>query len=288
MELVKRIDELNAAAARQSMGNEKRQMFAMFRVVDQHKKPVDQAAFRVESRGEEDSIESYDDGYFVLTFARNRYNRDEPCRLEVVQSGLESKSFQFSAASNRLADAGEFVVSRLDENSKRPYQIQVVDASGKPIAGAKIVLQTTIQQRSGMNEAASTTTDLDGRAELMVFPMKYTYSVAADGFNSGTGPAEVPTGDRKAEEQQVKLHRAIQAKIKVAWSSTGMGNAGGGATTSGEGEIRASGSAVRPNQFGPDAINWVRTTQQKDQLVLQFINQPFGGPQQFGSASWCA
>ena len=134
-------------------------MFAMFRLVDQNKRPVDQSAFRVESRGEEENLESFDDGYFVLTFGRNRYNRDEPCRLEVVQAGLESKSFQFSPASNRLADAGEFVVSRLDEKSKRPYRVQVVDAVRKPIAGAKIVLQTTTQQRSGVNEAASTTTD---------------------------------------------------------------------------------------------------------------------------------
>src|SRR5262249_19095656 len=153
--------------------------YAMFRVVDQHKQPVDQSAFRVESRGEEENLESYEDGYFVLTFGRNRYNRDEPCRLEVVQAGLASKSFQFSAASNRLADAGEFVVSRLDEKSKKPYRVQVVDASGKPVAGAKIALQTTMQQRNGANEAASTTTDLDGRAELMVFPMQYSYNVSA-------------------------------------------------------------------------------------------------------------
>ena len=286
LELVKRIDELNAAATRQTPGAEKRQMFAMFRLVDQNKQPIDQSAFRVESRGEEDNLESYDDGYFVLTFGRNRYNRDEPCRLEVVQSGLESKSFQFSAASNRLADAGEFVVPRLDEKSKRPFRVQVVDASGKPIAGARIALQTTTQQRNGVNEAASTTTDLDGRAELMVFPMKYTYSVSAEGFNSGNGSIDVPVGERKVEEQQVKLHRAIQAKIRLAWSSTGLANGGQGATTSGEAEIRAVGSAVRPNQFGPDTINWVRTSQQKDRMILQFISQPFGGPPQFGSTSW--
>ncbi len=286
MDLVKRIDELTAAATRQSPGVEKRQMFAMFRVVDQHKQPIDQSAFQIESRGEQDNLESFEDGYFVLTFGRNRYNRDEPCRLEVVQAGLETKSFPFSAASNRVVDAGEFVVSRMDEKSKRPYRVQVVDSGGKPIAGATIAVQTTTQQRSGVNEAESTTTDLDGRAELLVFPMKYTYSVSAEGFNYQSGSVEVPPGDRKAEEQQLKLHRAIQAKIRVAWSSTGVGNAGEGATTSGEAEIRATGSSVRANQFGPDSINWIRTSQQKDRLILQFISQPIGGPPQFGSNSW--
>ena len=95
----------------------------------------------------------------------------------------------------------------------------------------------------------------------MVFPMKYTSSVSADGFNVQSGSVDVPSGERKVDEQQVKLHRAIQAKIRLAWSSTGMANAGQGATTSGEGEIRATGSAVRSNQFGPDTINWVRTSQ---------------------------
>ncbi len=283
-ELVKRIDELNATASRQLPGTEKRQYFVTFRVVDQHKRPVEQAAFRIQNQGEEENLESYDDGYFVFTYSRNRYNRDEPGRLEVVQSGLEAKSFPFSAATNRVADAGEFVVSRLDESSKRPYRIQVVDSGGKPIAGAKIVLQTTTQQRNGVNEAASTTTDLDGRAELMAFPMKYSYSVSAEGFNYQSGNAEVMAGDRKPEEQQVKMHRAIKAKIRVAWSSTNPGNIGG-AVTSGEGEIRATGSTIQSNQYGPDSINWVRTSQQKDQLILHFINQPFG-PAQFGTVSW--
>jgi hypothetical protein len=286
MELVKRLDELNAAASHQSPSAEKRQMFATFRVVDQHKQPIDQSAFRIESRGDEDNVESFDDGYYVLTFGRHRYNRDEPCRLEVVQAGFESKSFPFSAATNRVADVGEFVISRLDESSKRPYRVQVVDSNGKPIAGAKVALQTTTSQRSSGSEAASTTTDLDGRADLLVFPMKYSYSVSADGFNYQSGNVEVPAGDRAIEEQNVKMHRAIQSKIRVAWLSTGVGNAGGGATTSGEAEIRATGSAVRANQFGPDSINWIRTIQQQDRLILQFINQPFGGPPQFGSINW--
>jgi hypothetical protein len=257
----------------------------MFRVVDQNKQPIDASAFRVESRGEEENLESYDDGYFVLTFARNRYNRDEGSRLDIVQSGFEQKGFQFSAAPNRLADAGEFVVKRLDEKSKQPYRVQVTDVAGKPISGAKVSLQTTTQQ-GRTNEAASTTTDLDGRAELSVFPMTYMYSITANGFNYQNGSVEVAADERKAKEQTVRLYRAIEAKIRVAWLSKPINAGAGAGTTSGEGEIRATGSSIRYDRYGPNAIQWLRTNQTKDRLILQFMSQPFGGPGLPGSTAW--
>jgi hypothetical protein len=284
-ELVKRMDEINATAPKQSTTNDKRQLYVMFRVIDQNKQPIDASAFRIESRGEEENLESYDDGYFVLTFARNRYNRDEGSRLDVVQAGLEQKGFQFSAAPNRLADAGEFVVKRLDEKSKQPYRVQVTDAAGKPVSNAKVSLQITTQQGRS-NEAASTTTDLDGRAELSVFPMKYTYSISATGFNYLNGSVEVVADEAKSKENKVQLHRAIEAKIRVAWLSTPINAGAGAGTTSGEGEIRATGSSIRYNQFGPNQIQWLRTNQTKDRLILQFMSQPFGGPALPGSAGW--
>jgi hypothetical protein len=284
-ELVKRIDEINAIAPKQSPTNDKRQMYVMFRVVDQNKQPIDASAFRVESRGEEENLESYDDGYFVLTFARNRYNRDEGSRLDIVQAGFEQKGFQFSAAPNRLADAGEFVVKRLDEKSKQPYRVQVTDVAGKPISNAKVSLQTTTQQGRS-NEAAQTTTDFDGRAELSVFPMKYMYSVSAAGFNYQNGSVEVAADGGGAKENKVQLHRAIEAKIRVAWLSTPINAGAGAGTISGEGEIRATGSSVRFNQFGPNQIQWLRTNQIKDRLILQFMSQPFGMPRGSESPVW--
>ncbi len=286
MELVKRLDELNAAAPKQLPGNEKRQLFVMFRLVDQNKRPVEQTGFRIESRGEEDNLESFDDGFFLLTFSRNRYNRDEPCHLDVFQMGLEPKSFQFSAASNRVADAGELVVARLDEKSKRLWRIRVVSSDGGPVAGAKVALQTTTQQGSRANEVASTTTDLDGRAELLVFPMKYTFQVSAEGFNYQSGTSEIRTDDRKVDEQKVELYRAARAKIRVAWSSTGTGNNGAGATTTGEANVQATGGAIRVNQYGGEIMNWLRSYQQKDRLMVQFIGQQFGGPGPFGGTGW--
>jgi hypothetical protein len=281
-DLVQRIDVLNKSAVQQSPTAEKRQLFAVFRVIDSQKNPIGRTSFRLETRGEEENLENYDDGYYLLTFSRNRYNRDEPCRIEVSESGLEAKEFQFSASTNRVAKIGDFVVKRYDEKAKKTFRVRVVGPSGEPVSDAKVTLQTP--SRSGPPiDISSTTTGLDGTVEMQVFPMKYYYRASAEGYTSQGGNLDVKAGGAESDVKEIKLYRAIQASVRFAWVATGSPD---GNKTSGESKVQASGAVASPVRYGNEAPIWVRATQPKDRLMLQFSGVMYGGPNQFGGDSW--
>lgn len=278
--LVERLDKLNAAAKQQPEGAEMRQMFAVFRIVDQDQRPIERSAFQVQCNGQDENLESFDDGYFVFKFNQNRHQNEEPCHVEVVRPGLESKTFDFSGSSNRVSDAGEFVVHRYDENAKTPFRVWIVDPKHQPIVGAQVTLQATSARGGTTNETLSSESNAEGRAEILAFPMRYSYSIQAEGFNHSGGTIELKPSAPEAEERQQMLHRAIQATIRLAWESTAMQ---GGGKTSGESTLQVDGGPPRPYQYGQDTTPWIRPVQTNDRLTLQFIDSPFGYAGPFGA-----
>ena len=106
--LVEVVDKLNRTAANRTDDGDMRQMYAVFRILDQHKSPLKQADFRVQANGNNERIEAFDDGYFLLAYEMHRSNSPEPCRLYVGQMGLKPAEIQLTAGSNRVPIADDF------------------------------------------------------------------------------------------------------------------------------------------------------------------------------------
>ncbi len=280
--LVERLDKLNAELGKQASNAEMRQIATLFRLVDHEKQPIERSAFQIHcNNGQDENLESFDDGYFVYTFNRHRNNDEQPCNLDVIRPGLESKSFELNGSSNRVKDAGELVVRRYDEAAKKPFRIHLVGTDAKPVVGARVSLQGMSPRGNTTNQTLTAESDAEGSAEMLAFPMKYVYHVQASGFNHGSGNVELKADAADAKPIELKLDRAIQATIRVAWEATAM--QGGGKTT-GEATLQVDGGPPRPYQYGQDNISWLRPAQQKDRLTLQFVDSPFGYGGPFGQA----
>ena len=289
-EVVERFDKLNAAAAQPTNVPELRQLAAVFRLIDQNDRPIERSAFHIQSNGQDDNLESFDDGYYVFTFKQHYNNRQEPCRLEINQPGLEPKTFQFTGGSSRVRHVGVFVVQRYDETAKRPFRARIVSHVGEPISGATVTLQAVSPSGNTSDHALSADSDADGRVEILAFPMKYSYRVQAEGFNFQSGNVELhgagnagATTAGGAREQQIKLHHAIQATLRVAWMSTAFQ---GGANASGETTLQVTGGSNTPYRYGQDTPQWIRPVQVEDRMTLQFINMPFGYQGPNASEAW--
>lgn len=274
--LVERLDKLNTSAGKQPENTEMRQVATVFRVIDQDERPIERSAFQIQCNGQDENLESFDDGYFVHTFNRHRNNQDEPCHLYVVRPGLEGKEFMFTGATNRVQDAGEFVVQRYDESAKVPFRVHIVDVNKQPVVGARISLQATSPRGGSSSTPYTADSDSDGRAEVLAFPMKYSYSIQADGFSHSGGTVDLKAGAADPKQIEQQLHRAIRATIRLAWEST---MAQGGGKQSGESTLEVDGGPARPYQYGQDQTQWIRPVQVQDRLDLQFVEAPFGyGP----------
>ncbi|MCI0333134.1 MAG: hypothetical protein L0228_07920 [Planctomycetes bacterium] len=280
--LVERLDKLNADLGKQASSADMRHIAALFRLVDHEKQPIERSAFQIQcNNGQDENLESFDDGYFVYTFNRHRNNDEQPCNLDVTRPGLESKSFELNGSSNRVKDAGELVVRRYDEAAKKPFRIHLVGTDGKPVVGARVSFQGMSPRGNTTSHTLTAESDAEGSAEILAFPMKYTYHVQAGGFNHGSGNVELKADAAETKPIELKLDRAIQATIRVAWEATAM--QGGGKTT-GEATLQVDGGPPRPYQYGQDNTSWLRPAQQKDRLTLQFVDSPFGYGGPFGQA----
>ena len=275
-EVVERIDRLTATAGRNAGTPEWELLAAVLRLVDQNQRAIERSAFRIHINGQEEKLESFHDGYYLFSYKQNRQNQDPVCRLEINQPGLEPTTFEFTGDWPRVRNVGELVVERYDENSKRLYRAHVVGPNGQPVAEATLTLTPVFSNGSTSSNTISGDTDADGRVELLAFPMKYSYMVRADGFNSKNGTVELSAGSadsRDWHEQQVKLDHAIRATIRVAWLSTAFP---GGGTTSDETTLQVSGDSTSPNRYPQNNLQWLRASQTRNRLTLQFVNMPYG------------
>jgi hypothetical protein len=273
--MVERIDELNAAAAVQPANATIRPMAVAFRVLDQYKDPVEKAAFRIYASGEDESLEPYADGYYLYTFTRRREGSDQPCRLNISQYGFKAEQHEFRASSAHVAIAGEFLAHRYGEVDKRPFRAVVLDRDGAPLADVRVALQPSGNGNPG---ELGDTTDEDGRVTVSALPGAYSYRVTLDGYSDASGSSQINDAGAENAELQIVLHRTIDAKIRVAWTSTAfhMGApAGVGAAGEETVEINAQG---RPASSAGPSPNPVGIVQEGDQIVVQFETFPYYAP----------
>jgi len=277
--LLERLDGLQEILAKQEPNAEMRQLAAVFRLVDQEEVSVEQADFQIQTNGQDQNLESFEDGYFVYTYNLNRGNEVQPCHLDIMRPGLEAKSFDFHASSNHVQDAGKLSVKRYAEDARRPVRIVLKNGAGEPIVAAQVTIQAMSARGSVSNHTLSGETDAEGRASIMAFPMKYSYQVRAQGFNPTGGNVELRPDAAESDEAKLQMYRAVQATIRLAWQST---SPQGGGTTSGETTVMV-GDGGQPNlPYGQDQTPWFRANQQKDRLTLQFTDSPFGYHGPFG------
>jgi hypothetical protein len=257
--LVERLDALNKLVAKQPPNAEMRQLAAVFRLVDQDELAIEQADFQIHANGQDENLESYDDGYFVYTYNLNRGNEEQPCHLDIMRPGLESKSFDFSATSNRVHDAGKLTVKRYAEDAMKPVRILLTDAAGVPVVAAQVSIQAMSSRGSVSNHTLTGETDAEGRASIMAFPMKYSYRVQAEGFNPVAGNYDLKPDSKETDELKLQTYRAIHATIRLAWEST---SPQGGGKTSGESTLNVGSGAPQNQQYGQDPAPWLRASQQ--------------------------
>lgn len=272
--LIERLDALNVELSRQSSNADKRQFAEMFRLVDQDKQPLDRSVFQLQGyQGQEDNIEVYDDGYFLHTYSRHRSNEVKPSKLEVLQPGLEQKTFELQTSPSKVRDAGELVVKRYGDDAKRPIRFQVRKPDKSPLLGAEILVSATGTNGSQTSSNESAQTDVEGVGEVGVFPMRYSYSVKADGYNPVSGSIDVRADGSDPKPIELVIHPAIRGTVQLEWESALM--QGGGKTT-GEATVEVGGPNPHQN-VGANETSWLRPFQQGDELRLQFVDNFFGG-----------
>jgi hypothetical protein len=272
-ELMNRIDRLNAFAAAQPVTGDDQQMFAAFRVVDQDQSALPANSFRIECNGHDDKLETFDSGHFLLIFKQNRSSEGGICKLMITQPGYESRTFEFSASPSEVKNVGEFVVKKYEEAARRSVHVHVVDGAGKPLSGAQVRLYSQSSRNSSAYDSLSANTDAQGNAEILAYPLEYTYRVAANGMNPAQGSLAVKETSA-VPETKVTLYAALQGSLHVHWLRKTDGDGGESTTGNAIIEIPAVQRGYNPMEFGPEV--WLRPAQVKGQLVLHLTTGMFG------------
>ncbi|MBX3432861.1 MAG: hypothetical protein KF847_06050 [Pirellulales bacterium] len=275
--LIKRLDQVAAAAGGASFFEDGELHAAYFRVVDQHDAGIPSTALRVSCNGNREKLESFADGYVLFTFLRNRSSRDDPCRLNVAAPGLKSAQFEFRATTLGAEDAGRFRVERYDDADRVVARVDVVDAGGEPLADTMVVVQDV--DGRGDQPAASQKTSAQGYAELALFPGAYRLVGTREGYNQAFEPLEVAPGF-VGLGAKLTLHRQLTGKALVAWRVKVVGYPGSPeataeSVTTGEAEL-VSPQGGRPSYgpYGP-GVPWLRFAQTGPALELHVTEQMY-------------
>ncbi len=273
--LVERIDNFNAGGASRESQDDTQLVASVFRLVDQEKTPLDRSTFQVQGNFNDQRIEAFEDGYYFFTGKQNRHSNDAS-KVVVNQVGLRPSEFELAASADRVPAAKDFVVQRYDDTAKQTYRAVVVDKSGKPIAGAKVVLQPANDRPSPQTgEVPAKLADSEGKVEIQAYPMRYNVMVSASGYKPEGQSVELKEGAAQ-EDQRFELYRTINGTVHVAWIMEGpQVNA---TITSSEADIEVKDGQPAPAPYDQNGPIWVRPMQVKDQLVLQFNLHQYGPP----------
>lgn len=285
--LVQRIDKLNAAAAvLQPAPNQMVPVYSAFRVLDQYNDAVEQSAFQVQCNGQDQRVEEFGDGYYLLTYLRHRNQDDEGFQLMVRESAFRPESQQLKATADRVYLAGDVVLHRFMDEEKQPVAIVVVDNDGNPLPGARITLQAINQNGGPPPEHQNVAVDEAGRATLQAFPGQYSASASAEGYNSTGEQFEVTADAPGAIERRIALHKAIRANVRIEWTSKAFQPGAGpgfGGVTSGEATLAVGQlGGFQPN----NDLMWLRPMQVGNRVSLQFNLMMFGNMGFGGGGPW--
>ena len=259
-ELMNRIDRLNAFAESQPPTGGDQQLFAAFRVVDQHQTALPAGFFRVECNGHDDKLEAFDDGHFLLVFKQNRGSEGGPCKLTIAEPGYESRTFEFAASPSEVKNAGEFVVKKYEESARRRVQMHVMDGEGEPISGAEVRLNPQLSRNSSEDDSLSADTDDSGNVEILAYPLEYLYRVTANGMNPEQGMLTVKEAS-DVPETKVTLYAALEGSLRVKWIRKIAGEVGESTTGEATVEIPAVQRGFNPVDFRTRGLAEARASQ---------------------------
>ena len=276
-DLLRRLDRVGARIGQTPPESNEIPTFTRFRLLDQHRQPIPESAFEIQCHGSDERLEAFGDGYYLFTFNRYRNNfGDSNCRLQVAAPGLEAKEIPLLVSSEEVADAGDILVQRYEDDAKLPVQFTVVDRDDQPLVGATVTLRPATRQ-DAEDQQLSETTDRSGRVEFHAFPMSYTYSVEADGFNPERRRLELVPG-KAPEDRRISLYRVLTGTVQIAWETNSPESAGG--TTSGRLTLDLSKANNYQPSYGHNAALFVRPVQEKDTMQLHI-----GEPSHYGAAA---
>ncbi len=283
--LIARIDQLELAAHAAPRSTNRVPVYVRFRLVDQHERPIESSAFHIQSNGNDEYLETFEEGHFLLTFISRGNESTNDCQLDLNWPGLESRQITLHPVADQVADAGEFIINRFSDNAKVSYVVMVVDQQGTPIKGATLTLRP-VTRKNDRTDSLTAETDAQGRAEINAFPMNYSYSVSAKGFNSEGGSVELNADTAKREAQRIEIYPMLSATIRVVWIA--KSSQGEETATTGETALRV-GVGTQPTMpygHGPDSVTFLRPMQVKDRLTLQSGPPFFAGPMMAGMTFW--
>lgn len=282
--LVKKIDAIKAGTANQPPNGESEAFASYFRLVDQNERPIDESALRVSTSGDNETLEKFDDGYFLYTFSRRRSYGASPVRVHVSQTGLEMKQIEFTATRNGIGNAGVFTVHRYDQQDLQELTVEVIDQDKQPLAKATLRLHATTNSGANQNFNPQTTGST-GKVSFKLYPGRYSCSVSSDGYLSASKQITVAAGNRTADAVKIQLFPRIKAKLQIAWQGKPMMNVPGRAaaaeSTTGTISISTAGQAYRYNDS-----NWINLRQKGKEMFLQVQNVPYGLPPNQAPEHW--
>ena len=273
--LVEKIDRLRSHRNSEiGLEDESDTFAAYFQLVDQHQRPVDKSAFRIDTSGDKKNLESFHDGYHLYVFSRRRNYGSSPCRLQVSQPGLSAKNFEFTASRHGVADAGKFQVRRFEEKDRLKTSLQVLNIDNQPIKGVRLQLRPKSNVGSSTNVGTQVTNE-QGVTSFLLYPGEYYSSATAEGFLPVRSNLSVKAGST-GKPTKIKMHRLVKAKVKVAWHSVAMSHPGARPRNGGEsstGEIELSTMQGVHQRREP---SWVNLQQKQDEMHLQIQQMNYG------------
>ncbi|MCA9237871.1 MAG: carboxypeptidase regulatory-like domain-containing protein [Planctomycetales bacterium] len=187
---------------------------AFFKLVDQHGEPVPRGAYHVYCYGgRNERIETFDDGYVLVSFSGSSGYRDKACRVDMQRGHYEDKTFEFVPQPTQARDAGVFVVRQFGDADRVELTVNVVDKDQKPLD--RVVVEMRPASGSSI-EMRRLSTGADGRVSFQPLPGRSVVSCARAGYLSSGRSIEVNSSGED-QELTMTLYRQLRGKVDVQW-----------------------------------------------------------------------
>jgi hypothetical protein len=266
-DLVQRLDHLATHGRQRESGGsrDQRACYAVFRVVDQRGAPVEVTRNSIQVNGNDEQLETFSDGYYLLSFFQYSNNQPEPCQLNIRDVGVRQQTVQLRIGESAYQSPQEVAVHRFDDSDKRQLQVKAVGRDDSPLKGARVVLTPLMSHGNANNQELVFKANEQGEASVQAFPGSYQVRVEQPGFVSAWENVEIRDED-EGQQQEFKLYPQVRAAVDVEWRWLSMQ---GGETLNGEVKAPLSNIAGIQQQF-PFPI---RFDQEADSLFIQVMGQ---------------
>lgn len=262
--LVARIDKTEQPP---QPSNSYKTCFAYFRMVDQNDEPIDTNQVRVQSSGGSAAVETFDDGYALLTCKTRSTQSSVECKLSTRSDRLRQQEVSFTIDPATVSNAGVFKLYRYSDKDRQKVVAEVRDSKGKPVSGAKLMV-------GGANIDRNTQpiTNSDGQAELSLLPGQYSVHATATGYASSNSTLRVVENAAKPHKVSLTVRQLLTARVKLVWRaySVDLGNPDSNNIDQDESFFAGTTTLTfgsRPNQ---SSIGWAQIRQVGDKMQLQF------------------